>query len=144
MNRSPRAKNLTYKNIKIGSKCRFKRFISMQDLEDFARLTGDFNPLHMDEKFACQTRFKGTIVHGMLAASLFSTLVGMHCPGRHALILSQEISYMKPIRPGSWLTVTGEVTHKSDAVQVISISASISVDGLGKCIEGITKVKVMK
>lgn len=139
-----KAQRLTFDDIKIGREVSFKRFISERDVKEFARLTGDFNPLHLDEKFAKATQFKKPIIHGMFAASLFSTLIGMYCPGRHALILSQEIHYMKPICANSTVKVVGEVTAKIDAVKVVIIKITI-LDKNGKTVvEGTSKVKVMR
>jgi len=142
-NRS-KIKVLTFKDISVGSKYSFSRLITQKDVEDFARLSGDFNPLHLDEKYSKTTRFNGTIIHGMLAASLFSTLIGMHCPGKHALIINQEMNYIRPIRPNSLLKVVGEVTNKVESVKVIIIKTIIYGRGREVMVEGISKVKVMK
>lgn len=144
MKAKTKAASLKYQDIRRGKKFGFSRRLSKQDVKDFARLTGDLNPLHLDEAFAASTRFRGTIVHGMLASALFSTLAGMYCPGKHALILSQEIDYMRPIKPGAELKVCGEVTNKIDSVKVLLIKNFI-YDKNGKAlVEGITKVKVMR
>ena len=139
-----RAKTLTFKKIKVGDRHSFRRFIIEKDVKEFARLTGDYNPLHMDEKFAKSTQFRGRIIHGMLAASLFSTLIGMYCPGKYALILNQEISYIRPIRPNSRVLVIGEVVNKIDAVGVIVIKTLIRGADGNILIEGISKVKVTR
>src|SRR3989338_360077 len=109
MNRIPKAQGLKYDDIAIGKKFSFKRFISQKDVKAFACLSGDYNPLHIDESFAKKNLFNGTIVHGMLAASLFSTLIGMYCPGKYALIVHQDIKYINPIMPDQTLTIFGEV-----------------------------------
>ena len=139
-----RAASLKYKDIPIGKKASFKHFISQEDVESFARLSGDFNPLHLDEKFAGRTAFKGTIVHGMLAASLFSKAIGMYCPGRYALILTQEIKYIRPVRPDSEVKVFCKVINKIDSVNVLIIETCIyGMDG-SVLIEGVNKIKVMR
>lgn len=122
----------------------FNRTISRRDVSAFARLTGDFNPLHLDDRFSRKTQFKGTIVHGMLASSLFSALIGMYCPGMHSLILSQEIYYMKPIRPGESVRIEGRVAGRADSIKVITVKASI-LRGRGEdLIDAVIKVKMMR
>ena len=139
-----KSKKVAFKNIRIGAKVSFGRVISKKDVEDFARLSGDFNPLHLDENYSKSTQFKRPIVHGMLAASLFSALIGMHLPGRYSVILSQEIRYMKPIYPGTVVRVVGEVTGKVDAIKVVIIKTTISDKKGSVLVEGISKIKVMR
>lgn len=98
----------------------------------------------MDKKFARDAGFNNTVLHGMLVSSLFSTLVGMHCPGKHALILSQEIKYRKPVIPGSELVVRGKVIGKVDSIKVLVIEGLICGRDGTVLIEGIMKVKVMR
>jgi 3-hydroxybutyryl-CoA dehydratase len=144
MKNNLKAASLKYKDISVGDRFSFKRFVSKKDVKGFARLTGDFNPLHMDENFAKKTQFKGTIMHGMLAASLFSPLIGMRCPGRYALLLSQEIRYLKPIRPNSTLRVSGEVVNKIDSIKVVVVKTSLYGRGKNILVEGQATVKVMR
>lgn len=116
---------LYYEDIVVGATYEFERTITASDVEQFAELTGDRNPLHVDESFARQSPFGQRIVHGMLAASLFSTLVGMHCPGERALFLGQTLQFRKPIFPGDTVVVRGMVIGKSDAAQMITIRTEI-------------------
>lgn len=140
----PKADALKYEDIRIGRRFSFKKSISEKDVNQFAHLTGDFNPLHLDESFARGTKFGRTIVHGMLAASLFSRLIGMHCPGKHALILTQEIKYIKPIRKNSTLKISGKVIKKIDSVKVLIIEHYIRGKNNELIIDGITRVKMMR
>lgn len=135
---------LEYKDIKIGSRYSLSRSISQMDVENFAALSGDFNPLHLDEKYAGSTMFGGTIVHGMLAASLFSTLIGMLCPGRNAVILRQEIRYLSPVRPGSIVRATGKVIRKVDALKIIVMEHAVKSKSGKVLIEGVSNIKVMR
>lgn len=116
-----------YTDIRIGDIFSFERTLSAKDVADFARLTGDYNPLHVDEDFAGATPFGGTLVHGMLSSSLFSTLVGMHCPGKNCLYLSQTLNFKTPIHPGDTVRVTGTVIRKTDALQTITLRTEITV-----------------
>ncbi len=70
---------------------------SQQDVIDFARVTGDNNPVHLDEEFASKTMFKTRIMHGMLGACVFSKVFGTLFPGDGTIYLSQSISFLKPM-----------------------------------------------
>jgi 3-hydroxybutyryl-CoA dehydratase len=120
---------LSYDEIKKGSAYSFDRKITLQDVQDFANLSGDFNPLHTSPEFGKGTSFNGNIVHGMLAASLFSTLIGMHCPGEKALYLQQTLQFKSPIFPGDTVTVKGIVIDKNDSIKMITMKTEILKEG---------------
>jgi len=88
----------------------FRRRITEDMLDSFAALSGDYNPVHMDEDF-CREHGLGTrIVHGMLVLSLVSALIGMHLPGKGAVWLSQSFDFIGPARIGDMLTVSGKIS----------------------------------
>jgi 3-hydroxybutyryl-CoA dehydratase len=93
----------------LGTRASVTRTITDEDVRKFAEITGDDNLLHLDEGYAATTRFAGRIVHGMLTASLFSTIVGKHLPGEGGIYLGQQVRFLKPVRPGDTITATGEV-----------------------------------
>jgi acyl dehydratase len=70
---------------------------SQQDVADFARVTGDNNPVHLDEDFASKTIFKTRIIHGMLGACVFSKVFGTLFPGDGTIYLSQSVNFLKPM-----------------------------------------------
>jgi len=74
--------------------------ITQAQVQAFADLTGDNNPLHVDEAFAAKSIFKQRIVHGFLAGSIFSKIIGTSFPGNGSIYLSQNMSFLKPIYPG--------------------------------------------
>src|SRR3989344_7147880 len=119
------SRKMKYKEIKVGMRFSFKRVITPEDGEIFSELTGDFNPLHLDKKFAQKSQFGKNIVHGMLAGSLFSALVGVHCPGRSSLYLSQTLNFKQPIFYGDQLRVVGQVTNKSEPLKIITLKTEI-------------------
>ncbi|VVB83550.1 MaoC like domain protein [uncultured archaeon] len=131
-----------YEEINVGDIFEFKRNITADNLNEYAKLTGDFNPLHCDEEYAKKTIFKGRIIHGMLAGSLFSTLVGMMCPGKRNLYLSQSLNFKRHIYPNSELTVKGVIKNKIDSMKIIVLGTEILVDGK-IVINGEAKVKVL-
>ena len=94
----------------VGQRATITRTVSADDIAAFARLSGDYNPLHTDEEFARRSRFGGRIAHGLLTASLLSTVLGMHLPGPGGIYLSQTLRFLKPVRIGDVLTAAAEVT----------------------------------
>lgn len=98
------------KEIQIGMKRSVSKTITETDIYNFAGIIGDINPLHVNEEYAKNTRFKTRIAHGMLTASFFSTLVGMCIPGADAIYLGQNLKFLLPVKIGDTITATGEVT----------------------------------
>jgi 3-hydroxybutyryl-CoA dehydratase len=98
-----------FNDFKVGQKASLTKTITEEDLNYFIAITGDTNPLHVDESFAEKTLFGQRIAHGMLSASLFSTLVGMHIPGIGAIYKSQTIEFLKPVFIGDTLTAWFEI-----------------------------------
>jgi len=131
-----------FDEIKIGLEHKFTEAITESTLDRFASLSGDHNPLHMDENYAKNTQFKKRVCHGMLLASFFSKLVGMHIPGRNALYFSQTLNFQNPCFVGDTVTVHGQVIDKSDSTKILTIKTSVH-NQEGIClIDGIAKVMV--
>ena len=104
-------KGKTVNEMKIGDSASFSKTISEQDVNMFAEVTGDFNPVHMDKEFAKNTIFKDRIAHGMLVASLFSTILGTQLPGEGAIYTGQELKFTKPVYLEDTITATVTVTE---------------------------------
>lgn len=118
----------------------FKKHITRELIAQFAQMTGDNNPLHVDPDFAKEKGYPDVISHGMLAASMFSALIGMFCPGRNALYLSQTIEFRSNIPADSEITVRGEVLKKYDSLKIVSLKTEIFC--LGKlAVSGEAKAK---
>jgi len=99
----------TFDDLKVGQKASLTKTITEEDLSHFIAITGDTNPLHVDESFAKQTFFGQRIAHGMLSASLFSTLVGMHIPGIGAIYKTQTLEFLRPVFIGDTLCAWFEI-----------------------------------
>ena len=97
--------------IYVGMKRSVSKTITESDIYIFAGITGDINPVHINEEYARNTRFGRRIAHGMLTASLCSTLVGMCIRGADAIYLGQTLKFLKPVYMGDTITATGEVTR---------------------------------
>ena len=83
-----------FDEIEIGLKKKFQVTIIEHMLNDFAKLSGDYNPLHVNEEHASSTSFKKRVANGMFLASFFSRLIGMYLPGKHALYISQSLNFV--------------------------------------------------
>lgn len=141
--KASKAASLSYSDINEGSVYIFSRKISEKDVKEFAKLSGDFNPLHVDAEFGRKSRFKGNIAHGMLAASLFSALIGMHCPGEKSLYMSQTLNFRLPVYYGDTLTVKGTVISKNDSIKMVTLKTEILKNDK-VAIDGEAKVRVME
>ena len=115
----------SFDEILIGQKKEFSIKISESMVNDFAKLSGDYNPLHMDENYAHNTKFGRRVCHGMLLGSLFSQLVGMHLPGKKCLHLSQTLNFQNPCFIDDLVTVEGIVIGKSDARKILELETKI-------------------
>ena len=133
---------LSYNDISIGQQESFIIKITESMVEKFSNLSGDLNPLHMDNEFAESSSFKKRIVHGMLLASFFSQLIGMKLPGKNALYFSQTLNFRSPCYIDDEIQVVGEVTEKSDSTQIITVSTSIFNKSKTCLIDGIAKIIV--
>jgi 3-hydroxybutyryl-CoA dehydratase len=95
-------------DLQVGMTAEFSKTVSEADIVAFADVSGDTNPVHMDEVFAAATPFKGRIAHGMLGASLISTVLGTKLPGPGCIYVSQDLRFKAPVRIGD--TVVARVT----------------------------------
>ena len=91
-------------DFEVGQHVTLTKTFTEEDVERFVEITGDVNPLHVDEQFAKTTRFGGRVLHGMLTASILSTMVGMLLPGRGAIYRSQTIRFLLPVHIGETVT----------------------------------------
>jgi 3-hydroxybutyryl-CoA dehydratase len=98
-------------NLKVGDSAEISKTVADEDVRAFAELTGDHNPVHLDEEYAASTRFGRRIAHGMLGASLISAVLGERLPGRGTVYLSQTLKFTAPVFLGD--TVTARVTVKA-------------------------------
>jgi len=95
----------------VGEEAEFSRTFTQEDVEAFSRLSGDTNPVHLDDSYARHTRFGGRIIHGMLVASLISTVLGTGLPGPGCIYMSQQLSFRAPARVGERLTAKVRVSE---------------------------------
>ena len=95
-------------DLAVGMTASYAKTITETDIVLFAGISGDVNPVHLNHEFAAQTQFEGTIAHGMLTASLISTVLGTKLPGPGGIYLKQDLSFRAPVKAGD--TVVARVT----------------------------------
>ena len=132
----------SFNEIKIGLEHHFEINIDEKLEGDFAKISGDFNPLHMDEQYAKKTKFGKRVCHGMLLGSFFSRLVGMYLPGKNALYFSQNLNFVGPCFIGDIVIVKGKITGKSEATKMIKIETTIRNNTGKLLVDGIAQVLV--
>jgi 3-hydroxybutyryl-CoA dehydratase len=106
------------------------RTISDADVAGFAELTGDRNPLHLDDAFAARSRFGRRVAHGLLCAGLISAVLGTKLPGPGAIYIQQTLRFMRPVFPGDTITATVEVTACRDDRRTATLRTTCA-DGTG-------------
>lgn len=96
--------------LSIGDQATRRKTFSDEDVRAFAQISGDTNPIHLDDRYAAQTRFGRRLVHGMLTASLLSATLANDLPGEGTIYLSQSLQFKAPVFIGDTITATVEVT----------------------------------
>ena len=116
----------TFDQIEIGLSIEFQVTISESMVDNFAKVSGDFSPIHMDDKYAKSTSFGKRVVHGMLLASFLSRVDGMYLPGKHALYLSQSVEFRNPCFIGYTVKVFSKVIDKSKSTKILKTESKIT------------------
>lgn len=124
------------KALAVGDAASFSKTITETDVVLFAGITGDFNPVHIDEAHARQTAFEGRIAHGMLGASLISTVLGTRLPGPGTIYLGQEVKFKAPVRIGDTLTATVTVASVREDKPIYTLTTNVTNERDELVIEG--------
>ena len=111
----------TIDEITIGEEASFTKTITEVDMAMFAAMTGDFNPLHMDEVYAQKTPYGRRLAHGGIVGSLVAPLMGMRVPGLGTIALEFHYKYLAPVYPGDTITCTGIVQAKDIERNIVSL-----------------------
>ena len=116
----------TYENLKISHTESFTQIIGVHHLNTFVDITQDTNPIHTDIKYATERGFEDRVVHGMLTASFYSTLVGVYLPGKYCFLQECNASFHYPVYIGDTLTIEGRIMELNEVLNRITISAKIT------------------
>ena len=124
-----KAARRTFESLEVGESAQISRRIEAKDVDAFASLSGDYNPLHVSDEYGSRTPFGKRVVHGMFLGALVSQLVGMQLPGESALLVKETLQFVKPVHIGDTVDVSARVASKSVATCILEIEIVISVLG---------------
>lgn len=129
------ARGYTIDELSVGMNASYAREVSIADIEEFAKVSGDHNPVHLDDTYAKTTLFKGRIAHGMLGASFISTVLASKLPGPGTVYLGQTLAFKAPVRPGDRVEARVTVTEvRREKKQVVlktecRVGEKVVIDG---------------
>lgn len=132
-----------FEDLSVGMNESYARTVSDADIRHFAEISGDTNPVHLDEDFAATTRFEQRIAHGMLTGSYISTVVGTKLPGPGCLYVSQTLNFRAPVFIGDQVTATVTITELNERRGYVTLSTVCSV-GDKDVIRGVALMLVPK
>ena len=115
-------------DLEIGMSRMLQRKITQNDILTFSKISGDENPVHLDEEYAQQTIFGGRIAHGMLTASLISAVIAEQLPGHGTIYLSQTLKFIRPVLSGQLVITTVLVTHIEYLKRRVTLDCECKVD----------------
>ncbi|PMD73872.1 MaoC family dehydratase [Companilactobacillus nuruki] len=136
-----------YENeLKVGMSGSVSKRITEDDVNTFAKVTGDYNPMHVDEEFAKSTQFHKRIAHGMLSAGMISACLGTKMPGPGAIYLNQSLRFDKPVYFGDVLvaTVTVVKVEQKAHFQIVTLSTIVTNQDGEKVTEGEAQIMPAK
>ncbi len=117
-----------FTDLRIGQQESYTRTVTDDDIQHFAGVSGDDNPVHLDEAYAAASMFKGRIVHGLLSASYISTVIGTRLPGPGAIYMGQSLRFNAPVRVGDTVTATVVVKEIDRARRRLTLETVCTVD----------------
>lgn len=127
-----------------GQHATFTKTFTEDDVRRFIEITGDVNPLHVDDDFAAGTRFGRRVLHGMLTASLLSTMVGMLIPGTGAIYRSQSLTFLRAVHVGDTVTAHFVIRAVDRARHRLEIDSWIENEAGERVIEGVCEAGLLR
>ena len=120
---------IVIEDLAIGMMRSLRKVVTDEDIEMFAQISTDRNPVHLDDAYARDTIFEGRIAHGMLTAGLISAVIGEQLPGHGTVYLGQSLRFLAPVRPGDMVLAEVEVTAIDYAKRKVTLDTRCLVDG---------------
>ena len=120
---------MVIEDLEVGMVRSLRKEITDEDIELFARVSTDRNPVHLDEAYALDTIFEGRIAHGMLTAGLISAVIGEQLPGHGTVYLGQTLRFLAPVRPGDTVLAEVEVLEIDYAKRRVKLDTRCLVNG---------------
>lgn len=118
-----------YDELTVGQTAEMSRVVGAADIEAFAEVSGDNNPVHLDEAYAKTTTFGERIAHGMLSAAYISAILGTKLPGPGAIYLSQSLRFRRPVKIGDLVIARATIKAMDDSKAFVTLETSCSVNG---------------
>jgi 3-hydroxybutyryl-CoA dehydratase len=118
-----------FEELSIGMAASFAKTVTEADIANFAGVSGDFNPVHVNEDFAKTTMFGGRIAHGMLSAAFISTVLGMKLPGPCCIYVGQSLKFKAPVHIGDTVTARVEVVSTLPEKKFVTLKTTCTVAG---------------
>jgi 3-hydroxybutyryl-CoA dehydratase len=128
LDNSPRG-TICIEDIEIGMSRSLAKVVTDRDIELFAEVSTDRNPVHLDDSYARDTIFEGRIAHGMLTAGLISAVIGEQLPGHGTVYLGQTLKFLAPVRPGDRVQAVVTVTDMDIGKRRVSLETHCEIDG---------------
>ena len=116
-------------DIEIGMCRHLHKVVTNEDIEMFAQISTDRNPVHLDETYAKDTIFQGRIAHGMLTAGLISAVIGEQLPGHGTVYMGQSLKFLAPVHPGDLVYAEVTVTDINFGKRQVKLECHCSVEG---------------
>ncbi|WP_108484927.1 MaoC family dehydratase [Oceaniglobus ichthyenteri] len=116
-------------DLEVGMMRHLTKQITDRDIELFAEVSTDYNPVHMDDDYARDTIFEGRIAHGMLTAGLISAVIGEQLPGHGTVYLGQSLKFLAPVRPGDVVRAEVSVLAIDYAKRRVQLETKCLIDG---------------
>jgi len=120
---------IVIEDIEIGMFRYLHKQVTDADIEMFATVSTDRNPVHLDDDYAQDTIFQGRIAHGMLTAGLISAVIGEQLPGHGTVYLGQTMKFLRPVRPGDTVYAEVKVTDIDTTKRIVKMDCHCAVDG---------------
>ena len=120
---------IVIEDIEIGMVRSLQKVVTDRDIELFAEVSTDRNPVHLDDDYAQDTIFAGRIAHGMLTAGLVSAVIGEQLPGHGTVYLGQSLRFLAPVRPGDLVLAEVEVTAIDYSKRRVTMETRCLVEG---------------
>jgi 3-hydroxybutyryl-CoA dehydratase len=128
LDNAPRG-TICIEDIEIGMSRNLRKVITDRDIEMFAEVSTDYNPVHLDDDYANDTIFEGRIAHGMLTAGLISAVIGEQLPGHGTVYLSQTLKFLAPVRPGDMVNAVVTVTDMDIPKRRVTMETHCEING---------------
>ena len=127
---------MKFTELEVGQFAEHTKTVTETDVVMYAGITGDFNPMHVNQAYAEKTRFGGRLAHGMLTAGLISAVLGTRLPGEGSIYMSQSLRFMRPVRIGDTITARIEVIELLPDKQRVRLATSCRNQNQEKVLDG--------